>query len=1421
VPTKTDRILSYLPSTFRAQPRPTALYSVADAFGAELQSAENGLAAVMQSHWVDHADRFEELLVDLPLLAALYGLGPHDEEGAEEFREHLKRYIRTFIEGTVTVQGVLRITAEALGLRIADGPDELDVWWARADERLTTRRRRLDDAATLVFGGPSLHSSGSDAHAAAITGSADLSAGVDVRGASKLAVAVDGDAPITIDLMKVPTPASATAEQIAAAVAAAVPAIVAGGPGSHLRLASPTVGATSALSLPDIDGDAAPLVLGLTSRRARGHDPRAAEIMGTADLAAGIDLDPLRYVRISVDRGREAEIDLRGEAPAHATPADLCDRINAALGIDVARIEGSALALRSPTAGANSALELLTPAAQDATTLVFGHAPRMDAGDGPAPARIVGPDVSAGLDLHAASRLAVVVDGDEAIVDCAGEDPAATRPGEVVAKLNEALGPVAGYDGHSISLFSTATGPAATVEVRELDEGDAALQILGLGPRSFSGADEVRARIDGAAAPVDLRAEHVVRVSVDGDEREVDLRDGAAHAGTVTPAELVGALKKAFDGPVAIVDGGRLALVSPTAGAAGEVAVAPLEKLAARRFVSRALMRGEAAEALLGVLSAQATGEPQTHATIEGQVDLRYTVDLSGGGWLRMGFDGGAPTNVPVAGPRPRATTLEEIVAAINGALGKTIAHDAGGRLRLVSPAAGSAGSLELSAPTPEDALEVVGMTPATVHGRDAVDVSFLGTVDLDDGVDLSGGGAVRLRIGGDEHEVDCAGDDPARTTITEVVNAVNVAFAQRVATIEGPRIRLRPLGAGTASRLELLPPTGGPDATAKVFGVAPPRAYRGSDAEPARVVGTKDLASGIPLVAPQRRLRVTVDAGPAKDVDLAGGAASPAKPSLAEAVAALEAALGPGTASHDGGHLVISSPTAGVGGRVTLAPYTSLDARDKVLGDVPAQASGRDGVPATITGTVDLLGPIDLSARSRLVLALDDKAPIEIDVAGATPGLTFLDEVVAAINDTVPGLAEATVEDRLRLRWSGTSLTVLPARLLEVVEYPPETRTDAAVRLSHGERWTIDNDGATESSADIELLAVRGIAAPAIVNAALGRRVRILTAVEAGGRLRLRAGPAGSIEASVIVPGRPPAAVPAQDVIVEPAAPRDDPADALRIVRGRSAWAYMECLGTRFDRAHFDLDHFSGGPCAEIGVFDASSWGRVAGAAVHAVFGDAAATPEPSVDVTVRWTRHAPGRFAVNLPADLPARFGGRFNEGRFGSGADQVERYPDAVTEPTGDPRDIAALVTAGSLLDGGHAANVPLGWSPVTLPFRRPRRLTIGVPGQPAAIYLREEGVPGFVRLTSRRPGPEGADIEVTARPAGPASFDVEASFAAARFESAREIVAGRPLSASSDDHLVPGPIGILEAKAAGIQAEIRRERTWSAVPDDHHA
>src|SRR5258708_39941542 len=162
MPNKTDRILSYLPSAFQTSPGPPALFALVDACGGELRKAENSLAAVRSLHWVDLADKNAAQLHDLgriptsvPLeapdvellalakgtfdgLAGLYGLTPREDESVEAFRDHLKRYVRTFIEGTVAVQGVLRVAAEALGLLIADSYDELDTWWKRSAPELTT-----------------------------------------------------------------------------------------------------------------------------------------------------------------------------------------------------------------------------------------------------------------------------------------------------------------------------------------------------------------------------------------------------------------------------------------------------------------------------------------------------------------------------------------------------------------------------------------------------------------------------------------------------------------------------------------------------------------------------------------------------------------------------------------------------------------------------------------------------------------------------------------------------------------------------------------------------------------------------------------------------------------------------------------------------------------------------------------------------------------------------------------------------------------------------------------------------------------------------------------------------------------------------------------------------------------------------------
>jgi hypothetical protein len=264
----------------------------------------------------------------------------------------------------------------------------------------------------------------------------------------------------------------------------------------------------------------------------------------------------------------------------------------------------------------------------------------------------------------------------------------------------------------------------------------------------------------------------------------------------------------------------------------------------------------------------------------------------------------------------------------------------------------------------------------------------------------------------------------------------------------------------------------------------------------------------------------------------------------------------------------------------------------------------------------------------------------------------------------------------------------------------------------------------------------------------------------------------------------------------------------SLTLPRGRTEWIFLECSGSRFDQAHFAEDRFAGGDCAEAGVFDVSRFGQ-------AVFGPLAA---PAVDVTLRWQSHRPGAFVVNLPSDLPSRFGGRFNEARFGMTRENPETLPGVVTEPPGDERDLVQLLNDGEapafraspLVRAGRVARVPIGFEAVKMPFRKPRFLRLGDDHQPARLYLTEDGMEGFVEIRAQEAGTWGNEIAVVARPAGPGRWDVTLHFAGARFENARKTVLGAPLPDLAQDLLQPGPIGILQAKAAGVEARVTRDR-----------
>ncbi|HEU0292210.1 MAG TPA: hypothetical protein VFR47_05715 [Anaerolineales bacterium] len=1458
MPNKTDRILSYLPRTFRALPKPTALYAVADAFGNELLSAENSLVDVMRAHWIDQADKGAELIRDLACIAALYGLGPRGvasdaqpasgsktcpplpaDESVEEFREHLKRYIRTFLEGTVTVQGVLRIVAEVLDLRIADDYAEMDTWWTRPGNELVTIQPRGEDAASLLFGFETSTASGERARQAQIIGTIDLSNPVDLSGASVLRLKIDAAAPVNVDLAaRVPNPSAATLDQIIAAINAALGKPVSRRNGQFLTLASPTDGPSSRLEVQDVELDAAPRLLGLSLHIYRGSDAAAARVTGTIDLGSGINLSETRYLRLLVDGTHLAEIDCAGSTAGATTLDEIVTAINTAIAIDIASHDGHFLTLTSPTIGFNSSIAFQPPAAQDATQRLFGPVPPFHVGRDARPVEVIGTrDLSRGVDLSSRTNVSVRIDDEPAVmVNCAGADPARTLLPEIVAAFNSVLGgTVASHDGRFIRLASPATGAGSILAFESLPpDEDATEDIFGIGPRAFQGQEATHARLVGhsdLSAGVDLGARHIILVALDGDtSKEVNVRSHATNLRRVTLDEMVASINAAFGKSLAAHDGQHLILTSPTSGAGSHISVQPVERMFRRRFVTRAFVTDEAAQAIFGFVKKQAHGQAGTQARIEGKVDLSRGVDLRDAHFLRIALDGQTAREIDCAAksPRPRAAMPDEIVAAINEVLGTGVASHDGSHISLTSPSFGTASRIVFESPRASDASDLLlGLEPGIVRGRDATRVAFVGTVDLSAGVDLRA--ASYAKIGIDEQlpvEINCAGTDPAHTTLNEIVMAINVALGAVVARHDGKRVSLLSSRTGLNSRVEFAAPSQ-PDATKTIFGISAPRVYHGVDSEPARLIGTRNLSGGTDLTT-TRFLRIAVNGQPPRDVDCAVAASDPSDVSLDQIVTAINQGIGSTIASHDGSHLILTSPTTGAAGRLERLPYTSGDARAKLFGDVPEATSGEASSPAVITGEVDLLTPVNLNERRIIRLSVDGRRPVDINVSGAAPEATFLDEIVAKINAVIPGLASATEEDRLRLTspmaGEASRLELLALRALEVIEYSPKTIEEPPRQVRHSDSWHINNTGAAEVDLEAEIIAPQGAVGPMLVNRTEGWRIRLKVIVRPGEKVHLWRDPDTGIQAAIVDVHGSVHAVPGSDILVESLGAPAWLADrALKLPLGQSEWTYMDCDSARFDRDHFNQAYFAGGVCYERGVFDISRFVSRDADSDRVVFSITPPLSDSPVEIRIRWSRYQQGTFVVNLPADLPEPFGGRFNRARFGGGAGAAETYEGVVTEPANDPDHWVQRLAGSKLVEAHIVPRVPIGFQAMLLPFRRPRLRTLsgGTDTGPARLYLAEDDVPGFVELRAREPGAWGNAIGVSARLAGPARFDVTIGFQGGRFENARQVaLAGRilkpdeyPLAALAEELLKPGPVGVLQAKAAGVYADVSRERTQS--------
>ena len=1627
MPTKTDRILSYLPGTFQALPRPTALYSLVNAFGVELLHGENSLAAVMQAHWVDHADRFSEDIVDLAKIAALYGLTPRPDESVEEFREHLKRYIRIFLEGTVTVQGILRITAQALGVSIADDYADMDTWWTRNTDSLITSMARGDDAVEMLFGTRNKMAFGNPAQTAFVIGSIDLSSGVDLNSSNKLKLKVNKLAPIEINLIAgINEPDKINLDSLITSINnisnEKLGFDIAKAQNNRLFLSSPTTGANSQLELQAVDADATSSILGILPRVFNGTTATSATVTGLSNLENGIDLSNEHFLRLIIDNTQLAEIDCAGPIPENTTLDQVRDAINNAFDFELASHDGQYITLLSSGSGFSSSIGFQQAAAQDAKNQLFGAVNSVHTGKDAQAARIESSrDLRLGVDLSKQFNIRVIMDGLNAVtINCAGADSANTQLPEIVLAINSALGregDVASQNGRYISLQSSVVGINSQIEFR-VPNNDATEIIFGIGPRKFKGQNAKAARFDGEQinldenGHLDISARRFLKLAIDGGSAQIINLAQQLMNQNLDPrkADLVtvaNAINQAVNATIATQANGHLQLTSPSTGAASQLSVSPIEEVIERQFVTRAVITDEASQAIFGFVEKQATGTAATAARLIGTRDLSHGVDLRDSAYISLSLDNQTPVDINCAGKRPRATLLAEIVANINQQLASGVASDDGKHLLLTSQLTGSDSHITFATPRSNDALDtVMGIAPGTFRGSAASRVNFVGIINVAQSIDLSTASHIKLVTDGDAVEIDCAGNNPESTLASEIVNNINLALISQdlkpIASFDGAHILLTSNSSGQQSRIDFETATTGADATMLIFGINPPRQYQGQEAKPAKITGITELDTPSNLEQ-ARFLNLSINGQTAVIVDCAAQAEDAKTVGLGDIITAINDSFDqPVASTQDGIHLVLTSPSSGINSQISVDAHSSSDARTLLFGDdVLEDTQGSLFQPATITGEIDLLSPADLSERRNIRLVVNNSAPLDIDVGGVAPATTFLDEIIQAINSVIPGLASGTDEDKLRLTApiseSDSHLTLLPLRHLEMIEYPPGFKASPVKRVQHGDSWSINNSGVTETIANIQLVPTQGSFGSQLVNLTHGSYLRILTELSSNETLNIGLNSQGYLDAelylndgttrklspkelsvglisqqallptenewflrldkdgnkilqlnnplannTVVLRGktavqhdisvtvresdlsenllpletsvyfigrmqqlqgdfslldsndnliaelqvtsdidlstfvdkvvkvtgsffvdttpvlRVSKLVVLFDLVLSSLSDdsdliqeeyknitigegdnRDDSlvkiittqselifanefnsASFLTLPQGKSDWLYMECISSRFDKALFDVNNFAGGLCHEQGVFNASRFANAPPENSVAVFATSKPGKGHAVDVKFTWSEHQAGAFTVNLPDDLPKRFGGRFNESRFSHSNESAELYPNTVTEPKDDDMFLVSLIENGNT-DAGLAASllvnaevvdfVPLGWAAVSIPLRKPSFLTLGTASAPAKIYLTEEGLDGFIEIRAREAGPWGNEIAITSRLCGPAIYEFAVHFQSARFENARQTVLGRPLAVLTNESLKPGPVGILQAKATGIQADVSRDRT----------
>ncbi len=461
---------------------------------------------------------------------------------------------------------------------------------------------------------------------------------------------------------------------------------------------------------------------------------------------------------------------------------------------------------------------------RDAVHAIFGTDSKTATGIDLKAARVTGIEHPGGVvDLSSVRYIKLAIDGQRARrIDCAGEIPERTTLDEICTKISaefegtvfdsavsdeSAFNAIATHDGSRITIISPTVGDSSKVEFQSLVLGDAVTHIFGVDPDStFSGTNAGPATLSGEIEPVeplDLSKGSIIRVSVDGRLKEIDV--AGPNPAQTTVDHIRRSINLAFGENVASLKIAS-AVASNTFIAVSSPLVGPSSKLEFHTPTT-----GDATKLIFGIDPGHTyTGTDATAATIQGDVDLSQPVDLSARRYVRLRIDFEVQ-EIDIAGPNPEATTLNQIIESINRAFKYEVATAVDDTfIKITSPTLGMSSQIDFQ--TPEDeAFDATG----TVFGEDAKLSVSIGTdpeparcissVSFGTPRDLSVQKFIKLGVDNKVMEIDVSGPDPGATTLQQVMDKINRAFAVPVVSNESV-ITLTSGTKGSDSRIEIQP---------------------------------------------------------------------------------------------------------------------------------------------------------------------------------------------------------------------------------------------------------------------------------------------------------------------------------------------------------------------------------------------------------------------------------------------------------------------------------------------------------------------------------------------------------------------------------------------------------------------------------------